>query len=35
MVAVTYPEALVESVISPASVSRQQIQIKKGENLGP
>jgi transcription-repair coupling factor (superfamily II helicase) len=34
MVAVTYPEALVESVISPQSVSRQQIQIKKGENLG-
>ncbi len=34
MVAVTYPEALVESVISPSSVTKQQIQIKKGENLG-
>jgi transcription-repair coupling factor (superfamily II helicase) len=34
MIAVTYPEALVESVISPASVSKQQIQIKKGEDLG-
>lgn len=34
MVAVTYPEALTESVISPTSVSKQQIQIKKGENLG-
>lgn len=32
--AVTYPEALVESVISPASVAKQQIQIKKGEDLG-
>lgn len=34
MVAVTYPEALTETVISPASVSRQQIQIRKGEILG-
>ena len=34
MVAVSYPEALVESVISPSSVSKQQIQIKKGEDLG-
>ena len=32
--AVTYPEALVESVISPTSVAQQQIQIKKGEDLG-
>ena len=31
MVAVTYPEALTESVISPTSISKQQIQIKKGE----
>ncbi|MBP7240191.1 MAG: transcription-repair coupling factor, partial [Saprospiraceae bacterium] len=29
-----YPEALVESVISPTSVAQQQIQIKKGEDLG-
>lgn len=34
MLAVTYPEALIESVISPASVAQQQIQIKKGEDLG-
>jgi transcription-repair coupling factor (superfamily II helicase) len=34
VIAVTYPEALVESVISPYAVAQQQIQIKKGENLG-
>jgi transcription-repair coupling factor (superfamily II helicase) len=34
MIAVTYPEALVESVISPYAVAEQQIQIKKGEILG-
>src|SRR5687767_6376031 len=33
VIAVTYPEALAESVISPASVAQQQIQIKKGEDL--
>lgn len=32
--AITYPEALAESVISPMSVAKQQIQIKKGEDLG-
>ncbi len=34
LLAITYPEALVESVLSPASVAQQQIQIKKGEDLG-
>lgn len=34
MVAVTYPEALVETVLAPSYVAQQQIQIKKGENLG-
>src|SRR4029079_11542108 len=34
MIAVTYPEAMVESVISPTAVAQQQIQIKKGETLG-
>ncbi|MGB4850207.1 MAG: transcription-repair coupling factor [Saprospiraceae bacterium] len=34
VIAVTYPEALVESVISPYAVAQQQIQIKKGEDLG-
>lgn len=34
VIAVTYPEAMVESVISPASLAKQQIQIKKGEDLG-
>jgi len=34
MIAVTYPEALVETVISPSSVARQQIQLRKGEILG-
>ena len=31
--AVTYPEALAESVISPVSVAKQQIQIRKDETL--
>ncbi|MEO6131727.1 MAG: CarD family transcriptional regulator, partial [Saprospiraceae bacterium] len=34
VIAVTYPEAMVESVISPYAVAQQQIQIKKGEDLG-
>ena len=34
IIAVTYPEALVETVISPYAVAQQQIQIKKGEDLG-
>lgn len=33
MVVCTYPEALIESVISPASVAKQQIRITKGENV--
>ncbi|HEX5112211.1 MAG TPA: transcription-repair coupling factor, partial [Saprospiraceae bacterium] len=33
MLIVTYTEAMIESVISPASVTKQQIEIKKGENL--
>jgi transcription-repair coupling factor (superfamily II helicase) len=33
MFVVTYPEAIIESVISPSSVTKQQIEIKKGENL--
>src|SRR5687767_4275028 len=33
VIAVTYPEAMAESVINPASVAKQQIQIKKGEDL--
>jgi transcription-repair coupling factor (superfamily II helicase) len=33
MLIVTYPEAIIESVISPAVVTKQQIEIKKGENL--
>ena len=33
VIAVTYPEAMVESVISPAAVAQQQIQIKKEEDL--
>ncbi|MDQ3017052.1 MAG: DEAD/DEAH box helicase, partial [Bacteroidota bacterium] len=34
VIAVTYPEAMIEVVISPSSVVKQQIQIKKGEDLG-
>ena len=34
VIAISYPEALVESVLSPSSVAQQQIQIKKGEDLG-
>ncbi len=33
LIAITYPEALVESVLSPWAVAKQQIQIKKGEDL--
>lgn len=33
LIVCTYPEAIIESVISPAAVARQQIQIIKGENL--
>ncbi|HJW30850.1 MAG TPA: transcription-repair coupling factor, partial [Saprospiraceae bacterium] len=33
MIACTYPEAILESVINPASVSKQQIEINKGERL--
>src|SRR5690606_6784173 len=32
-IALTYPEALVEAAISPVAVSRQQIDIRKGENI--
>ena len=34
VIAVTYIEAVVESVISPTSISKQQIEIRKGETLG-
>jgi len=33
MFVITYPEAILESVISPSSVTKQQIEIKKGETL--
>ena len=33
MFVITYPEAIIESVISPSSVTKQQIEIKKGETL--
>ncbi len=33
MIVCTYPEAILESVISPAAVARQQIRIIQGENL--
>jgi transcription-repair coupling factor (superfamily II helicase) len=33
MIVCSYPEALIESVIAPSSVAKQQIQIAKGENI--
>lgn len=33
IIAITYPEALIESVISPAAISTQQIKFKKDEKV--